>query len=82
MTIEKIRELYDALPFQPFILHLADGSAILVHHRDCIARAPSGRNVTVYQPDDSMNIIDLLLVTDVELKPSARGTLLQIIARQ
>ena len=31
--------------------------------------APSGRTVVVMQPDDTLNIIDLLLVTDLELKP-------------
>jgi hypothetical protein len=28
----------------------------------------------VYQPDDTMNIIDLLLVTDLEFKPAGDGT--------
>jgi hypothetical protein len=34
---------------------------------------PSGRTVLVAQPDDTVNIIDLLLVTDLELKPAANG---------
>jgi hypothetical protein len=67
VTIEKIKELYDAQPFRPFVLHLADGRAIPVHHRDFMMAVPSGRTVIVVQPDDSMNIIHLLLVTDVEL---------------
>lgn len=67
VTIEKMRDFYDAKPFQPFIIHLADGRALAVHHRDFIAAAPSGRTVTVYQPDDSLNVIDLLLVTDLEI---------------
>jgi hypothetical protein len=36
-------------------------------HRDFIMPAPSGRTMIVYQSDDSFNIIDLLLVTDLEL---------------
>jgi hypothetical protein len=68
MTIEKLRDFYDAKPFQPFVIHLADGRGIEVRHRDFIAAAPSGRTVTVYQPDDSLNVIDLLLVTDLEVK--------------
>jgi hypothetical protein len=67
MTIEKLREVYDAKPFRPFAIHLADGRAINVLHRDFIMGAPSGRTVVVFQPDDSMNIIDLLLVTDLEV---------------
>jgi hypothetical protein len=73
MTIEKVKELYDATPFRPFTIHLADGRAIPVHHRDFIMAAPSGRTLIVMQPDDSMNIIDLLLVTDVELKLGRNG---------
>ena len=33
--------------------------------------SPSGRTIIVYQPDDSSNIIDLLLVTDLEVKADA-----------
>ena len=68
MTIERIRELYDVEPFRPFILHLADGREIPVVHREFLASAPSGRTVIVFQPDDSFNIVDLLLVTDLEVK--------------
>ena len=67
MTIERIRELYNAQPFRPFVIHLADGRDIPVLHREFIMAAPSGRTIVVMQPDDSMNIIDLLLVTDLEL---------------
>ncbi len=67
MTIEQLRNLYNAQPFRPFIIHLADGRSIPVRHRDFIMPAPSGRTVIVYQPDDSFNVIDLLLVTDLEV---------------
>jgi hypothetical protein len=73
MTIEQIRELYNAEPFQPFVIHLADGRQIQVLHREFISRAPSGRTVYVSQPDDTFNIIDLLLVTDLELKKGHNG---------
>jgi len=74
MTIEQIRNLYDAQPFAPFVMHLADGRQIAVQHREFMATAPSGRTVIVYQPDDSMSIIDLLLVTELEVKPVANGS--------
>ena len=74
MTIEKLRDMYNAQPFQPFVIHLADGRAIPVLHREFIMAAPSGRTIVVMQPDDSMNIIDLLLVTDLELKPAKNGS--------
>jgi hypothetical protein len=68
MTIEQVRTFYTAEPFRPFTLHLADGRAIPVVHRKFLAWAPSGRTEIVYQPDDSFNIVDLLLVTDLEVK--------------
>lgn len=74
MTIEQLRNVYDAQPFRPFVLHLADGREIPVHHREFILTVPSGRTVFVCQPDDTVNIIDLLLVTDIELKPVANGS--------
>jgi hypothetical protein len=74
MTIEQVREAYHAQPFRPFILHLADGRQIPVHHRDFMAAPPTGRTVVVIQPDQSVNIIDLLLVTDLELMPVGNGS--------
>ena len=72
MSIDQVRTLYDAHPFRPFVLHLADGRAIPVHHHEFLASAPSGRTIIVYQPDDSFNIVDLLLVTDLEVRPEAK----------
>ncbi|MBA3483486.1 MAG: hypothetical protein H0T51_16885 [Pirellulales bacterium] len=74
MTVEKMRDFYQAEPFRPFIIHLADGRAIPVVHREFIAAAPSGRTLAIYQPDDTFNLVDLLLVTDVEVKPAANGS--------
>ena len=74
MTIEQLRNLYSAQPFRPFVMHLADGRSIAVAHPEFLASAPSGRTVTVYQPDDTINIVDLLLVTDVEIKAAANGS--------
>jgi hypothetical protein len=74
MTIEQLRNVYNSQPFRPFVMHLADGRAIPVHHREFIVTVPSGRTVVIAQPDDTFNIIDLLLVTDFELKPAANGS--------
>ena len=74
MTIEKVRDFYNSRPFVPFTMHLADGREIFVGHPEYLAAAPSGRTVTVYQPDDSLNVVDLLLVTDLEVKPKTNGT--------
>lgn len=73
MTIEQLRNFYEAQPFQPFVIHLADGREIPVRSREYMASAPSGRTVIVYQPDDRWNVVDLLLVTDLEVIPGGKG---------
>jgi hypothetical protein len=73
MTLEQVRTFYAAEPFHPFSIHLADGRTIPVLHREFIMAVPSGRILIVCQPDDTVNFIDLLLVTDLEVKPTANG---------
>ncbi len=73
MTTAQLDTAYKAEPFRPFILHLADGREIPVIHREFMLTVPSGRTIVVVQPDDTVNIIDLLLVTDLEFKPTANG---------
>jgi hypothetical protein len=68
VTIEKIRELCDAEPFRPFVIHFPDGRRIKVEHPDYVALAPSGRLVSVFQRDDSETLIDLMVVSDVTIK--------------
>lgn len=73
MTIERLRNAINQVPFEPFIIHLADGRQIPVQHRELIIASESGRTVVVVQPDDSFNIIDLLLVTDLEMRLGRNG---------
>jgi hypothetical protein len=72
MTSEKLRELWKAEPFHKFTIHLADGRQIPVLHREFLMISPSGRTAYVSQPDDSMNIVDILLVTDLEVRHNGR----------
>jgi len=73
VTINQIRTAYAAEPFRAFVLHLADGREIPVRHREFMWIFPSGRTIGVAQADDSFNVIDLLLVTDLEFKPLRNG---------
>ncbi len=74
MTIEQLRAFSNATLFRPFIIHLEDGRAIPVKHWEFIMAAPSGRTLSVYQPDDTLNVIDLLLVSDLEVKTATNGS--------
>jgi hypothetical protein len=67
MTVTEFRTLLHAEPFRPFVIHLADGRSIPVKHREFALPSPSGRTVIVYQPDDSFEIVDLLLVTSLSV---------------
>ena len=70
MRIQELRELRDATPFKSFVIHLADGRAIPVVHRDFVMSSPNGRTVIVYQPDSSFDIVDVMLVTSLRVKSS------------
>jgi hypothetical protein len=73
MTIEQLRAAHSAVPFKPFIVHAADGTQIPVHSPEFMLPPPVGRTFVVYQPDGTMNIVDLLLVSHLEFKPHKNG---------
>jgi hypothetical protein len=77
VNVEQIKAASKAEPFRPFVLHLADGRELPVQHRAFLYLFPSGRTVLVGQPDESFNLIDSLLVTDLEFKsasaPNGKG---------
>jgi hypothetical protein len=70
MTIEQLQAVYNAQPFRPFDLHLADGRSIPVQHRDFMMTVPRGRTIVVAEPDGRLHILDLLLITDIEIGPA------------
>ena len=68
MTIEEVRSLLHASPFQPFTIYMADGSTFKVPHSDFIALPAAGRTIVGYAPDArSHTVIDLLLVTKLDV---------------
>jgi hypothetical protein len=69
MTIQQLRHLYSAKPFQPFEIFLADSRSLMVEHPEQLAISPTGRTIHVAHADDTIETIDLLLV--VSLKPRA-----------
>jgi hypothetical protein len=71
MSETELRNLLRSAPFRPFAIHLADGRAVRVHHPELIIISPVGRDCIVYQPDGAFNVIDLRLVTDLEVGPPA-----------
>jgi hypothetical protein len=67
VTIEQLRAVHQATPFRSFTIHLADGRQISVPHREFLSHSASGRTIIVHHKDDSFSVIDLLLVTELEV---------------
>jgi hypothetical protein len=70
MTVEQFTNVLHAKPFQPFTIHMADGQKFHVRHRDFVSRSPTGRTVIVFGENDRFSILDLLLMTELEMLPS------------
>ena len=73
MTVEQLRRTHRAVPFQPFTIRMADGRQFRVPHPDFLSMSPSGRIATIYHDDDSASLVDLLLMTELELTPASRN---------
>ena len=67
-----LRELYDARPFVPFTITLADGRKLPVVHNEFLSFFPTGRAMMLTHGDDRFTLIDLLLVTSVDVDPKFR----------
>jgi hypothetical protein len=73
MTIEQLRKLHEAYPFQPFTIGVADGRRFYVAAAGWLSHSPSGRTIIVHQADDSYSVLDLLLVTELQVVPPPRN---------
>ena len=66
MTVEKVRSLLRATPFQAFIVHTPDGRSFHVPHPDFAMLSGTGRVLHVARPaSDDEHIIDVALITDI-----------------
>jgi hypothetical protein len=66
MTGEQIRRHFEATQFVPFRVHVASGKSADVPHPDFMHLSPTGRWLIVDRPDDTVEMIDVLLVTSLE----------------
>lgn len=67
MTLEQLRNVHRAVPFRPFTIHMGDGRAFLVRGRDFLSHSPSGRTVVIHLDDETFSVLDLLLMTELEV---------------
>ncbi len=74
MHFDVIKGFVDRAPFRAFDLNLNDGRNIRVRHREMFSAGPTGREFVVWNPDGSLNVIDLDSVTSVALPPRNNGS--------
>jgi hypothetical protein len=68
VKLDKVRDALHAQPFRPFRIHLADGGNLPVEHEDFVALDPTERELIMYLPNGSHQIVDVLLITRLEVK--------------
>jgi hypothetical protein len=73
MTTEQLDALHHAKPFQPFTIHLADGTKYEVRHPELIWRTQGGRTIFINLGGEKVAIVDLLLVTQITHGNGANG---------
>jgi len=73
MTTEQFTNTLRQSPFRPFTIRMADGRAFDVAHPDFVARSPSGRTVIVFGEGDSYSVLDLLLMSELEVHSDGGG---------
>jgi hypothetical protein len=71
VNIGILRELHAARPFVPFTLTLADGRKLKVPHNEFFSFFPSGRSAVLTHADDGFTLIDLFMVTAVDVKAAS-----------
>jgi hypothetical protein len=65
MTAEQVLLLKDSAPFRPFQMCLEDGRVLLVPHPDFLTVAEDDQPAHLYDSDDGIETVDLLLVVSV-----------------
>jgi hypothetical protein len=69
MTVTHLRSMVRAAPFLPFNVRMADGRVFHIPHPDFISIFPSGRVAIITNLDDTFSIVDLILMTELEVSP-------------
>jgi hypothetical protein len=70
MAIEQFKATLHLQPFRSFTIRMVDGRSFDVAHPDFVAQSPSGRTVVVFQKDESYSVLDLLLMSELEVSSS------------
>jgi len=66
MLKEQIRELLRAVPFVPFVIHMAGGKSVPVVHPDFILAASDAPHVIVEEPNGRNHTLNVMLITSLK----------------
>jgi len=69
---QAVRQVLNRPSAQPFALHLADGRVLDVPHPELMSISRSGRRVIVGTQDDGFEIIDVIMIVSIEIKPPSK----------
>jgi len=62
--------VHQARPFRSFTIHAADGRSFPVPHSEFLAYDPEGHTVLALRNDGTFSILDLPLITELEVLPN------------
>ena len=72
MTSEKLHDLHTKRPFEPFIIHLADGRKISVPHPEWMLYREHARTAYVEDRTGKGNYVDVMLILDLEVRTNGK----------
>ena len=69
---ERIRDLLHVVPFQPFVIYMADGRTFRVNHPDFVLAPPTNQSWVIVAEEnaDRLHQLSALLMTGVEYAAS------------
>jgi hypothetical protein len=70
MRSEDIRKVQHAQPFQPFVVHVADGRQFTINHPEFILVSKSERTVVIDDVQGNLEILDPLLISSLSVPAS------------
>jgi hypothetical protein len=73
MRVDEIRRVQRAEPFQPFVIHLADGREFAVDHPEFMWMSRSNRTLIVDDVEGNIELIDPVMVTSLTIPAGRSG---------
>jgi len=73
VTAEALKEMLNAAPFVPFLVHLPDRPPMRIPHPDFAHLSPKGKTMHVWlENGEGFRVIDVALVTQLEPRAERR----------